>query len=55
VRTASQTGGIGGGGGGELDEHVMLTPWALLSVLVGVLSAAAARGKLPHTILTLVS
>jgi len=37
------------------DANVRLTPWALQPVLVGVLGAAAAIRKLPHTTLTFVS
>jgi len=38
------------------EQKVRLTPWALEPFLVGVLSAAAAKRKLPHTLmLTLVS
>jgi len=40
---------------GDPHRNVRLTPWALSPFLVGVLSAAAAIRKLPHTILTLVS
>ena len=39
----------------DLKKKVKLAPWALEPFLVGVLSAAAAIRKLPHTSLTLVS
>jgi len=43
------------GGDRARGRNLRLTPWALEPFIVGVLSAAAAIRKPPHTILTLVS